>query len=987
MEEGLRFSVLGPVRAWRGGAEIELGPPQQRAVLAVLLLADGAQVLAGGLIDAVWGVSAPSSAAGILRTYVHRLRKVLEPDGDPASSVIRSTGSGYQLRLGSAELDVDVFRDRTARAARARDAGDTEGAVAQLRDALGLWRGVALAGVRGEYARAQRQRLEELRWSAEAVRLTAELALGAHGQAAAELTALVAEHPLDERFRELLMLALYRSGRQAAALATYREAQSLLAEELGVDPGPALQSLYQRVLRADIDLLAPPPPTPTASAPAPAPASASASAEPVAPVEPSVPAAPPADTATVPAQLPAALAVFVGREAELAEVAALPLGSTVVVSAVAGMAGVGKTAFAVHWARQVADRFPDGQLYLDLRGFDPVGLPVAPGQALRSLLESLGADVNGLPQDVDQLSARYRTLLSGRRVLVLLDNARDAAQVRPLLPGTPGCLVIVTSRNRLAGLVAMDGAHPLHLDVLTLAQARALLARRLGHHRVEAEAQAVEEIIARCARLPLALAVVAARVATRSAISMAAVAKELRESVTGLDVLRDQDAAADVRAVFSWSYHALTTDAARLFRLLGLHPGPDITLPAAAGLAGLSAAHTQQLLSELIQAHLADETAPGRYASHDLLRAYAAELAETLEPPQEVAAARRRMFDHYLHTGHNAVALTGTARVLISLAPAADGVRAEDFAGDAAKANAWFAAEQAVLLALVEQAAAHHFDVHTWQLAWAMASHLHICGLWREQEAVHRAALDAALRLDDPVAQGHAHRGLGAAAPGLGNLADRRGHVERAVELFTRAGDMGACADAYRTLAWIVELQGDLEGALAAARRSLALYRSVCRGADDSRGQLRIAAGLNGVGWSLILLGQYQQALDHCREALDLYRRLGDDLTAAHIHDSIGHAQYHLGQYEEAVASFRSALAIWRETIDASWLTADTLMGLGDAYLSLGRADEARAAWRKGLDVAERLGHTDAESFRTKLRGLDESGAPSACSLCPAQPS
>ncbi|MFI6621814.1 AfsR/SARP family transcriptional regulator [Streptomyces sp. NPDC050528] len=984
MEEELRFSVLGPVRAWRGGGEIELGPPQQRAVLVVLLLAEGAQVLAGGLIDAVWGVSAPSSAAGILRTYVHRLRKVLEPDGAPASSVIRSTGNGYQLCLGSAELDLDVFRDLTARAARARGAGDIEGSVTHLRDALGLWRGVALAGVRGEYALAQRRRLEELRLSAEAARITAELGLGAHGQAVAELTGLVAEHRLDERFRELLMLALYRSGRQAAALATYRETQSLLAEELGVDPGPALQSLYQRVLRADVDLLAPPAPA------RPAPVEPATPPEPVAPAEPAGPAlpvAPPAAPAAIPAQLPAALTVFVGREAELAEVAALPLGSTVVVSAVAGMAGVGKTAFAVHWARQVADRFPDGQLYLDLRGFDPVGLPVAPGQALRSLLESLGADVNGLPQDVDSLAARYRTLLSGRRVLLLLDNARDAAQVRPLLPGTPGCLVIVTSRNRLAGLVAMDGAHPLHLDVLTLPQARALLARRLGHHRVEAEAQAVEEIIARCARLPLALAVVAARVATRSAISMAAVAKELRESVTGLDALRDQDATADVRAVFSWSYHALTTDAARLFRLLGLHPGPDITLPAAASLAGLSAVHTQQLLSELIQAHLADETAPGRYASHDLLRAYAAELAETLEPPQQVTAARHRMFDHYLHTGHNAVALTGTARVLISLAPAVDGVRAEDFAGDAAKANAWFAAEQAVLLALVEQAAAHHFDVHTWQLAWAMASHLHICGLWREQEAVHRAALDAALRLDDPVARGHAHRGLGAAAPGLGDLADRRGHVERAVELFTRAGDMGACADAYRTLAWIVELQGDLEGALAAAQRSLALYRSVCRGADDSRGQLRIAAGLNGVGWSLILLGQYQRALDHCREALDLYRRLGDDLTAAHIHDSIGHAQYHLGQYDEAVTSFRSALAIWRETIDASWLTADTLMGLGDAYLSLGRGDEARTAWLKGLDVAERLGHTDAESFRTKLRGLDESGAPSACSLCPARPS
>ncbi|MFD8720208.1 BTAD domain-containing putative transcriptional regulator [Streptomyces sp. NPDC059629] len=960
--EQLRFAVLGPVRAWRGSQEVELGPPQQRAVLAVLLLAEGSQVLASGLIDAVWGDAAPASAAGVLRTYVHRLRRALEPDGETASSVIRSTGDGYQLWVSPDGLDLSVFRELTGRAVRARDAGDTEGGVKYLREALGLWRGTALAGVRGEYARSQRQRLEELRLSAEAARLAAELDLGAHTQAVAELTGLIAEHPLDERFRELLMLALYRSGRQAAALATYREAQALLAEELGVDPGPALQAMYQRVLRADADLL-PPSPAPT-DLPGP-----------VTPAEPA-PAQVPVP-APVPAQLPAGLAAFVGREAELAEAATLPVAGTVVVSAIVGMAGVGKTAFAVHWARQVSDRFPDGQLYVDLRGFDPAALPVAPEHALRTLLESLGADVNGLPQDVDVLAARYRTLLSGRRVLVLLDNARDAAQVRALLPGAPGCLVIVTSRNRLAGLVAVDGAHPIHLDVLSLPEARALLARRLGPGRVAAEAEAVEEIIAQCARLPLALAVVAARVATRPALSLAAVAAELRDATAGLDAFRDQDTAADVRAVFSWSYHALTPDGARLFWLLAVHPGPDITLPAAASLAGLTAAHTQQLLSELVQAHLVDETVPGRYASHDLLRTYATELAETAETPHEVNAARHRMFDHYLHTGREAVALTGTARALVCLAPAAEGVQAEDFAGDASKANAWFAAEQTVLLALVEQAAAHRYDVHTWQLAWATAVHLYICGLWREQEVVHHTALGAALRLGDPVAQGHAHRGLGVAASGLGNLDDARGHVERAVALFTEADDMGACADAYRTLASIAIQQGDLKGSLAAAQQSLALYRSVCRGADDRRGQLMTAAGLNEVGWSLILLGQYQQALDYCREALDLCQGFGDDITAAYVHDSIGHAQYHLGQYDEAVTSFRNALDLWQRTIDASWMTADTLMGLGEAYLSLGRPEAARTAWAKGLDVTERLGHADAESFRTRLRGLDESSAPS----------
>ncbi|MEV0481010.1 BTAD domain-containing putative transcriptional regulator [Streptomyces sp. NPDC050508] len=964
MKEHLRFSVLGPVRAWRGTAEIELGPPQQRAVLAVLLLAEGSQVLASGLVDAVWGTSAPASALGILRTYVHGLRKALEPAGDTAASVIRSTGDGYQLRLTEGELDLTVFRELLARAERARRAGDGKAVVEHLRDALGLWRGTALAGVRGEYAQTQRQRLGELRLSAEAARVTAELDLGAHTEAAAELTGLIAEHPFDERFRELLMLALYRSGRQAAALATYREAQTLLMGELGVDPGPALQAMYQRVLRADAGLLAQPAP----GEPAPVPA------------QPSAPAPVSVQAPTVPAQLPAGLAVFVGREAELAEVDRLVPGSTVVVSAIAGMAGVGKTTFAVHWARQVADRFPDGQLYLNLRGFDPVGQPCPPDHALRTLLESLGVDVHGLPQDVHALAARYRTLLSGKRVLLLLDNARDSAQVRPLLPGAPGCLVIVTSRDRLAGLVAVDGATPLRLDMLSVPEARALLAQRLGQRRVAAEPDAVEEIIARCARLPLALSVTAARVATQSALSLAAVAEELRDGAAGLDPFHGLDAAADVRAVFFWSYRALTPDAARLFRLLAVHPGPDLTLPAAASLAGLTVPQTRQLVRELLQAHLLDESVPGRYASHDLLRAYATELTESLDPPQQVRAARHRVFDHYLHTAHAALALTSPSQVLISLVPATEGTRAEEFAGDTGKAAAWFAAEQEVLLAAVEQAATHRYDVHTWQLVWAITDHLHWRGLWQEQEALDLIAMDAALRLGDRSAQAHVHRGLVAATTDLGRCEEGRVHAERAIELFTELGDMEACAESYRYLCYVAGRQGDLEGALDATQRSLALHRAVDgHGGDDSRRRTATAAVLNSAGWFHTLLGQHQQALDHCRKALALQQELGDDAGAAATWDSIGLALHHLGRYDEAVTSFRNALAFYRRTDHSPWATADTLGRLGDTHLSAGRPDAARAAWTKALAFWDRLGHDDAEPLRARLRRLDEesdAGAP-----------
>ncbi|MFJ2257202.1 AfsR/SARP family transcriptional regulator [Streptomyces sp. NPDC087844] len=949
MEQPVRFSVLSPVRAWRGGAEIPLGPPQQRAVLAVLLLAEGSQVSTTALSDALWGPDAPASASAVLRGYIHRLRKVLDPGTDLAYSLIRSVGDGYQLGPAT-ELDLYRFRELSALAERARGDGDLAGAVKLLREAADLWHGTALAGLPGAHAQQQRHRLTELWLSATAARLTTELGLGAPAEAAAELAELVAVHPMDERFRELLMLAYYRSGRQAAALATYQEARTLLAEELGVDPGQALRTLHQRILRADPGLLdqpsepeRTPPPTP-----------------------PTIPA---------PSQLPPPSAVFVGREPELDRAVAMATDGTVVVSAVAGTAGVGKTAFAVQWAHRVADRFPDGRLYLNLRGFDPVGVPVAPEHALRTLLASLGADVRALPQDLDVLTAAYRTHLAGSKLLLLLDNARDAAQVRPLLPGAPGCLVIVTSRNRLAGLVAVDGAHSLHLDVLAPAEARALLARRLGAARVEAEPDAVDEIIARCARLPLALAVTAARAATRPTFPLAALASELRASAAdvdatcALDAFQDEsDTAADVRAVLSWSYHALTSEAARLFRLLAVHPGPDITAPAAASLAGLTLAHARRLIAQLVRAHLLDEAVLGRYASHDLLRAYAAELAETGELPEDLRATRHRVLDHYLHTAHGATGLTNRARVLIPLAPVAEGVRPEDFGGDPAQATAWLTAEQAVLSAAVAQAATHHHDTHTWQLAWAVANHFHLRGLWQDEEAMQRAALDSARRLADPVAEAYARRGLGLAMAGRGHFDQAAAEARQAVELLIRAGDVRSAAESYRTLAWAVEQSGDLDAALEAAQRSLELFQACeSQASDGMRVRTSIASALNAVGWYHVLLGQHRQALDHCREALTLCLGLGDHINAAHTWDSMGHAHHHLGQYADAVTAFEHALGLYRRQGDLPWFIAGTLTRLGDTHQGAGTPDAARAAWTEALSIMEDLGHADTESLRDRL--------------------
>jgi NB-ARC domain/Bacterial transcriptional activator domain len=436
------------------------------------------------------------------------------------------------------------------------------------------------------------------------------------------------------------MRALHVAGRSAEALERYAATRQLLAEELGTDPGPQLQRLHQSILRGDV--LTP---------------SATTTRAPV-----------------VPAQLPFGVAGFTGRIDQLARLDTLlrelAHGPTaVVISAVSGTAGVGKTALAVHWAHRVADRFPDGQLYVNLRGFDAGGQVMDPAEAVRRFLDALGVPAERIPVDLDAQAALYRSLLAGRRMLVVLDNARTTAQVRPLLPGARTCLVLVTSRNQLSGLVAADGAHPIILDLLTLDEAWELLARRLGSDRTTAEPDAVAEIITACARLPLALAIVGARAATHPHLPLHTLAGELRDSGDRLGTLTTDDPTTDVRAVFSWSYHALTPDAARLFRLLGLHPGPDISIAATASLAALSLPQVRVLLAELAGANLLVERTPNRYSLHDLLRAYAGDLAHTHDSDQQRHATTHRMLDHYLHTAHTAARQLYPARDPLPITP------------------------------------------------------------------------------------------------------------------------------------------------------------------------------------------------------------------------------------------------------------------------------------------------------------------------------
>jgi DNA-binding SARP family transcriptional activator/Tfp pilus assembly protein PilF len=949
--------VLGAVQLDAGDGGVDVGPPQRCVVLAALAADAGRLVTHDALVERVWGSAPPLRALRTVQTHVANLRSLLtRTDASVRAAVTVRRGSGYLFDVDPDLVDVHRLRRLAVEASDPGQVGVDR--LARWREAVGLWRGEPLAGLRGAWIERTRQawydqyRDVALSWA------LAEIEAGNPAEVLGRLDALIVRYPLVESLPAMMMRALYAAGHRTEALNCYAAVRQRLDEELAERPGPQLRAVYQAILRRDPSL--------TQHA---APAGTTALAP-----------------TAVPRQLPADVRGYAGRTEHLAQLDALAAtcgtdaGSDattpVVISAIAGTAGVGKTALAVHWAHHAATRFPDGQLYVNLRGFDPDGAMVDPATAIRGLLAALGEPTERLPADLDTQASLYRTALADRRMLIVLDNARDTAQVRPLLPGTPRCLVLVTSRNQLTGLIAATGAHVLRLDLLTPNEARDLLTQRLGARRVAAEPDAVDALINHCAYLPLALSLVAAHAATHPELPLAALAAQLHDAGTRLDALATDDPTTDPRAVFSWSYTALTPPAQRLFRSLGLHPGPDISAAAAASLAALAPSEARSLLAELTTASLIVEHRPGRYTFHDLLRAYAADLARHTDPAAERDAATERLLDHYLHTAYTADRLLMTTQDTIAVPAARPGTTPEHLA-TVQQALDWFTTEHAVLLAAVSHAARTGSHRHTWHLAWSLGPYLNLRGYWHERVDIGLAALTAAERLGDPTNQVKAHRALATAYIAQGRDDEARLHLGHSLEHADRAEDVIGQAHAHHTIALLDERRSRHAEALHHTQHALDLFTRAGH-------QPGIAQAANAIGWLHAQLGNHEQALTYCQQALALLQRHGHRAAEANTWDSLGYIHHHLGQHPEAIACYERALTLY-EDLGGDYYRAETLTHLADTHQAAGNHPAARDAWQQALVICDNLQHPQADKIRTKIAPLDRSSpvTPSNCATKP----
>ncbi|AXB42481.1 AfsR/SARP family transcriptional regulator [Amycolatopsis albispora] len=937
----MEFEVLGTIRLRDAGRDAMLAGRLRRTLLGVLLANANRVVPAGVLTEAMWGDQRDDRVVRNLHTHVHRLRGVFtQPDR------LRSEQDGYLLTVLPGELDAERFETLIEDGVNTT-AHDPRRGAELIREALGIWRGAPFGGLDVPVLHDEARRLGEQRLRATEELYTAELAAGRHTAVIAELTELVARYPLRERLHGLLMTALYRGGQQAGALAAYRSARAVVVEELGQEPGPELRQLEQRILAGE-------------------PIDTEATAR-----------------QATPAQLPYDVRGFSGREAELATLDELTPGALV---AVVGEGGVGKTALAVRWAHRARERFPDGQLYVDLRGYGP-DEPMAPGDVLTAFLRELGMDGSTIPPGLPERAARLRTLVDGRRLLMVLDNARTVEQVRPLLPGGASCSVVVTSRDSLAGLVAREGAHRVRLGRLPYDEALALF-RGLVGDRPGTAAGTETALIERCARLPLALRIAAEQVNARPCRNLDDLLSELAGKQAVLDLL---DAGGDrhtaVRTVFSWSYQRLSPDAQRLFRLFGLHPGKDVDACALAALADAGHRATRSLVDALLRAHLVEEVAPGRFQLHDLLSAYAADLVASTDRLDEREAALTRLLDHYHHTARAAVDQLEQG----GLVPESPVVSTPEFES-AAHALRWLDAERENLVRAARFAVRQGRPYATMHLGGVLFRYLSSGAHHQQALVLYQDALMAAREQHDVLEEGHANRYLGAVHYRLGHPDTVREHMHLALRCYQRSGAVRYERVQLLNLGVVCTWLGRYQEALGHFAEALARYREA--GETEVSTVDGCAGALTNLGRVHCFLGDYEAALAYLTEALALPTGGQDRRNALEAHLNTGIVYSRLGQYERAVGylervragaaetgnrllqagvfplarvywrlgrraeafdCIKNCLAVVRGTGDRL-AAASVLTAFGDLYREAGSPAEAMPYYREGLAVAEAIG-------------------------------
>lgn len=947
----VEFCVLGGVQAHLDGHPIDLGHARQWCVLSALLVDANHPVSVDHLIERAWGSHTPQRVRSALYTYVSRLRQALTavPDVD----ITRAPAGGYVLRIEPLVVDLHRFQYLTR---RARTANDTD-ALELLEQALDLWQGEAFASLDTPWLTTVRGAFERQRMAAELDRNDLALRCGLHDRLLPDLSAAAAAHPLDERLAGQLMLAFYHCGRQADALAQYEQTRRLLAEELGADPSPALRRVHQKILTNDRTVDA------TVAITS---GTGSATAARGRDVARSGTAAP-ADRRPgrrIPAQLPADVRAFTGRDQELSQLddvleAVRASGAAhggaapaVLISTVSGTAGVGKTSLAVHWAHRARDAFPDGQLFVNLRGYDSQA-PLSPSRALAGFLDALGIAGADIPSDVDDRAALYRTALAGRRMLVMLDNAGSVEQIRPLLPGTPTCLVLVTSRDSLAGLVALHGAQRLDLDLLPPDKAVELLRQLIGA-RADAEPAAAGVLARQCARLPLALRVAAELAASRPATTLATLVAELTDLRQRLDLLDGGgDPRAAVRVVFSWSYRHLSADTAQAFRSLGLHPGVDVDSAAVAALTGSSVQRAQRLLVALDRAHLMESVGNGRHSMHDLLGAYAAERAAADDSAADRRTALTRLFDHYLATAMAAMDILQPSRENYVAHLSRPAGRTPLPLRGPVEARSWLDQERANLVAACTYTARHGWEQHTVAIAATLWDYLRPAGHYTDAVTIYTDARNAARHSGDAEGEAFALTVIGYVHRQRAEWSQSIDCFRQALSLSHRLHDTNGEAIAIIGIGIALMLKGEFAPAASHLKQALTIFT----GTSDYAGQVET---LSYLGSLYARQGRLQQSHEHLLAALTICRRTGDQVAEAFVLHALGMLFNRQGALEQATGHLQQSLTLFKQTGHATGEVM-ALTGLGLAHILCGRLDQADTCLNHALTTCRQMGYRSEE--------------------------